>query len=210
MISGLPKAGPTTWLAIGVCVATGLLGGCSTSADRSLQADSVDAVAGPEDGVQRVVFQNRTGWAVQVGQCTNDLIGQHFGYAGNCHPGVSIPNSGQAMFTGDPDHVVASDQRAEPVQATTRVHLRIYRGQHLPPWDVDLEVSDSGPRGSAAAVQAPNVWMTRQVDRFNPWRLSVRGAMSVTTRRLAGAGTDPDWIVTVTPPTPGDRVEPTL
>ncbi len=188
------------WVALGLGSAVLLLAACSSGVNQSVRpvpaADEI--VTGVTN--QQLVVQNRTGGPIRVGQCSNDLLSQHLGYAGNCEEGVVVQHSGSASFEGAAEVV---EDGAPP--APTRAHVRIYRGDPWPPWDVDLEVSESGIRGPAASIKAPNVWMTRTVGTLEPWLLSVRDKMSVTTRRLAVDDTTAKWTMTISPPLPSAK-----
>jgi hypothetical protein len=186
------------WAALGLGGIVLAVAACSSGVSQSVRSDPTGEVGGGITN-QQVVVENKTGWPIRVGQCTNDLLSQHLGYAGNCEQGVVVPHAGSATFEGRTDAV----GEGEP-PAPTRAHVRIYRGKPWPPWNVDLEVSESGIRGPSASVKAPNVWMTRTVDTLEPWLLSVRDEMSVTTRRVA-ADDVAKWTMTIAPPLPSSK-----
>ena len=185
------------WVALGLGSAVLLLAACSSGVSQSVRpVPAADDLATKVTN-QQLVVRNQTGGPIRVGQCSNDLLSQHLGYAGNCEEGVVVPHAGSASFEGAAEAV---EDGAPP--APIRAHVRIYRGTPWPPWDVDLEVSESGIRGPSAAVKAPNVWIARTVGTLEPWLLSVRDKMSVTTRRLAVDDATAKWTMTVSPPPP--------
>lgn len=188
------------WVALGLGSAVLLLAACSSGVSQSVRpVPAADDLATKVTN-QQLVVRNQTGGPIRVGQCSNDLLSQHLGYAGNCEEGVVVPHAGSASFEGAAEAV---EDGAPP--APIRAHVRIYRGTPWPPWDVDLEVSESGIRGPSAAVKAPNVWIARTVGTLEPWLLSVRDKMSVTTRRLAVDDATAKWTMTVSPPPPSAK-----
>ena len=188
------------WVALGLGSAVLLLAACSSGVSQSVRpVPAADDLATKVTN-QQLVVRNQPGGPIRVGQCSNDLLSQHLGYAGNCEEGVVVPHAGSASFEGAAEAV---EDGAPP--APIRAHVRIYRGTPWPPWDVDLEVSESGIRGPSAAVKAPNVWIARTVGTLEPWLLSVRDKMSVTTRRLAADDATAKWTRTVSPPPPSAK-----